>query len=130
MDEDHTLKNARSSPQIELRPETYEFMDAKSLWSLILKFAGLFGSSLTGTLLLGMCTQRANSHGMAVGIVTSMVVLYLVQRMDPPLVHGFLYAAVGIVTCVIVGYAASIALGGETRSGAGLTLKTLKKQEE
>ena len=105
-------------------------MDAKSLWSLILKFAGLFGSSLTGTLLLGMCTQRANSHGMAVGIVTSMVVLYVVQRMDPPLVHGFLYAAVGIVTCVIVGYAASIALGGETRSGAGLTLKTLKKQEE
>jgi SSS family solute:Na+ symporter len=109
-------------------------MDAKSLWSLILKVAGLFGSSLTGTLLLGMCTRRANSGGVLIGIITSMVVLFVVQSMnemlEEPLVHGFLYAAVGIITCMVVGYLASVVLGGETRSVAGLTLKTLKKQEE
>ena len=30
MDDDHAQKNARSSPQIELRPETYEFMGART----------------------------------------------------------------------------------------------------
>ena len=67
---------------------------------------------------------------MAIGIITSIVVLYSVQRLEEPLVSGFLYAAVGIFTCVIVGYVASIVLGGETRSVAGLKLKTLKQQEE
>ena len=66
----------------------------------------------------------------AIGIITSIVVLYSVQRLEEPLVSGFLYAAVGIFTCVIVGYVASIVLGGETRPVAGLELKTLKQQEE
>lgn len=117
-----------------LSANAISLMDAKSLWSLILKVAGLFGSSLTGTLLLGMCTRRANAGGVAVGIITSIVVLVIVQRLneilEEPLVHGFLYAAVGIITCVIVGYVASLVLGGETKPVAGLTLKTLKQQEE
>ncbi len=67
---------------------------------------------------------------MAIGIITSIVVLYSVQRLEEPLDSGFLSSAVGIFTCVIVGDVASIVLGGERRSVAGLKLKTLKQQEE
>ena len=64
------------------------------------------------------------------GIVASIVALYIVQGMKPPLVHSYLYAAVGILTCVIVGYVASIVVGGTTRSLDGLTLKTLERRKE
>jgi len=109
-------------------------LDARSLWDLILKFAGLLGSSLTGIFLLGVFTRRANACGTAVGVVASISVLFLVQRMDPPLVHGYLFAAVGILTCVGVGYVASLFCGGASGSLDGLTLRTLnapaRTQEE
>jgi SSS family solute:Na+ symporter len=105
-------------------------LDARSLWDLLLQFAGILGSSLTGIFLLGVFTQRANARGTAIGIVASIVALYIVQGMKPPLVHSYLYAAVGILTCVIVGYVASIVVGGTTRSLDGLTLKTLERGKE
>jgi SSS family transporter len=105
-------------------------LDAKSLWDLILMFAGLLGSSLTGVFLLGAFTRRASARGTAAGVIASIAVLVAVRNMEPPPVHGYLYAAVGILTCVIVGYAASLALPGPRRSLEGLTLGTLRQEDQ
>ncbi len=80
-----------------------------SLWEMILLLVGLFGSSLTGVFLLGVFTRRAGARGAALGIAASIMALIMLRTFDIP-IHGFLTAAVGVLTCVIVGYVASIFL--------------------
>jgi predicted dehydrogenase len=63
-------------------------------------FVGLLGSSLTSVLLLGVLTGRANARGATFGVAASIAVLILVQSMEPRPVHGYLSAAVGVLTCV------------------------------
>jgi SSS family solute:Na+ symporter len=104
-------------------------IDAKSLWDLILLLVGLFGSSLTGVFLLGVFTRRASTRGVALGVVASIGAL-IVIRLNPVPIHGFLTAAVGVLTCVSVGYLASIILPDPDRSLTNLTLGTLEKAEE
>jgi Na+/proline symporter len=103
-------------------------MDAGSLWELILLLVGLLGSSLCGVFLLGVFTKRASSRGVAVGVAASIAALIALRFMDPRPVHGFLTAAVGVLTCVIVGYPASLVMPGPESSLENLTLATLKKR--
>ena len=98
---------------------TYEI---ESLWDLFQKLIGLLGGSMAGLFLLGIFTRRANAPGALIGAVVGTVVLYLVQSYTQ--VHFFLYAAVGIVTCSIVGYLASLAFPPDQRSLEGLTIFT------
>jgi Na+/proline symporter len=78
----------------------------KSLWDLFLALLGLLGGGLAGVFALGIFTRRANAAGAIVGIVSSTAILYYVQRFTD--VHFFLYGGIGIGTCVIVGYLASL----------------------
>ncbi len=94
----------------------------ESLWDLFQKLIGLLGGSMAGLFLLGIFTRRANAPGALIGAVVGTVVLYLVQSYTQ--VHFFLYAAVGIVTCSIVGYLASLAFPPDQRSLEGLTIFT------
>ena len=103
-------------------------MDAGSLWELILLLVGLLGSSLCGVFLLGVFTKRASSRGVAVGVAASIVALIVLRFMDPRPVHGFLTAAVGVLTCVIVGYPASLVMSGPESPLENLTLATLEKR--
>ena len=105
-------------------------MDAGSLWKLILLLVGLLGSSLAGVFLLGVLTRRASSRGVAVGVAASIAALIALRYMDPRPVHGFLTAAVGVLTCVAVGYVASIFLPARDRSLKNLTLATLEDAEK
>lgn len=78
----------------------------ESLWDLFMAMIGLLGSGLAGVFLLGVFTKRANSTGAVVGIITSAIVLLMVQRCTAA--HFFLYAPTGIVTCVVTGYVVSM----------------------
>ena len=98
---------------------TYEI---QSLWDLFQMLIGLLGGSMAGLFVLGIFTRRANAPGALIGAVVGAVVLYLVQSYTQ--VHFFLYAAVGIVTCSIVGYLASLAFPPDQRSLEGLTIFT------
>jgi len=100
-------------------------MDAGSLWTLILLLVGLFGSSLTGVFLLGIFTRRASSPGVALGVAASIMSLIMLRTVDIP-IHGFLTAAVGVLSCVAVGYVASIFLPAQDRLLKNLTLATLE----
>jgi len=104
-------------------------VDASSLWTLILLLVGLFGSSLTGVFLLGVFSRRASSRGVAVGIVCSIAALIALRFIDPSPIHGFLTAAVGVLTCVGVGYLASLVLPDSKRSLKNLTMATLEMKE-
>jgi SSS family transporter len=104
-------------------------MDAGSLWKLILLLVGLFGSSLTGVFLLGVFTRRASTRGVALGVVASIMSLIMLRTFDIP-IHGFLTAAVGVLSCVVVGYVASIFLPGQDYLLKNLTLATLEDAKE
>jgi SSS family transporter len=100
-------------------------MNPGSLWSTILLLIALFGSSLTGVFLLGVFTKRASTGGVAVGVVASISSLVMLRVFEPP-IHGLLTAAVGVLSCVLVGYIASIFLPDRDRELKNLTLATLE----
>ena len=104
-------------------------MDAGSLWKLILLLVGLFGSSLTGVFLLGVFTSRASTRGVVLGIAVSIMSLIMLRTFEIP-IHSFLTAAVGVLSCVVVGYFASIFLPGRDRLLKNLTLTTLEEAKE
>ena len=114
-----------------------------SLWTMILLLVGLFGSTLTGVFLLGVFTRRASTRGVAIGVAASIATLIMLrlltildifgipihpglrQVFDIP-IHGFLTAAVGALSCVVVGYVASLFLPAHDRALKNLTLATLE----
>ncbi len=104
-------------------------MDAGSLWKLILLLVGLFGSSLCGVFLLGVFTKRASTRGVAIGVGASIMSLIMLRTFEIP-IHGFLTAAVGVISCVVVGYVASIFLPDQDRLLKNLTLATLEDARE
>lgn len=99
----------------------------QSQWDLFLQILGLLGGGLAGVFMLGIFTQRAHGKGALVGVVASAIVLLLVQRYTR--VHFFLYAAVGIFTCLIVGYLASVLIPSARQSLEGLTIHTAGSQK-
>lgn len=93
-------------------------LNLKSLWDAYNSLVGLAGSGLAGLFTLGIFSRRAHGTGALIGALTSAVVLYFVQQTN---LHFFLYAAVGILTCVSVGWLASVLLPAPSRSIDGLT---------
>ena len=80
-----------------------------SLWDVFLRLLSFLGGALSGVFLLGVFTKRANGPGTLVGAFAAVVVLAWAQSYTH--VHFFLHAAIGSVTCVVVGYLASLAFG-------------------
>jgi SSS family transporter len=78
----------------------------QSLWDLFLALLGLLGGGLAGLFLLGMITKTANSVGAQIGFFTSGIILLYVRTFTST--HFFLYAPIGILSCLIIGYVMSI----------------------
>lgn len=97
---------------------------APSLWDLMIVVLGLLMSSLTGLFMLGIFTRRASSAGAIVGAAAGVVALVAVQRTD---VNFFLYTAVGIVACVVVGYVVSLIVPPRTPVDVNLTAFSLRR---
>lgn len=101
--------------------------DIVSLWDVFLQVLGLLGGGLAGVFALGIFTEKANTKGVLTGVAVSWIALICVQRLTS--VHFFLYAAIGIIVCVVTGYLASLlfASGKEReRNLSGLTIYTKK----
>ena len=94
----------------------------RSLFDSFLKVIGLFMGVLGGLFLLGIFTRRANAAGSMVGALagaTVMGTLPLYTR-----INGYLYAAIGLTSCVVIGLLASTILPGRKKSIDGLTIYT------
>lgn len=81
-------------------------MDIKSLWDEFQKVLGLVIGSLGGVFLLGIFTKKANSNGVLIGIVFSIIVQILVVYFAS--IHLLMYSATGVVSCFLMGYFASL----------------------
>ena len=90
-------------------------MNAVSLWDPFLQLLGLAGGGLAGLFALGVLTQRGNGSGAIVGAVCSMVILFVCKAFTD--VHPFLYGAIGFLSALGIGYAASLALPKERTAG-------------
>lgn len=80
--------------------------DIRSLWFFFQKCLGLVSSGLVGVFMLGIFTRRASSIGVLVGAAAATAALVYVTWFSS--LHFYLYAVVGITTCVAVGYVASL----------------------
>ena len=79
--------------------------DIGSLWDTFQGMMGLLGGGLAGLFALGIFFRSANGRGAMVGAVSSVLILYWVQQHSD--LHFFLYGAVGVLSCVLIGLASS-----------------------
>ena len=98
----------------------FAFLRTMSMWDHYIKIIGLFGGGLAGLFVAGIFTRRIHGPGIVVGMLASAVVLYMVRVYTE--VHFFLYAGIGIVSCVAVGYVASLLIPAQPRDLTGLTI--------
>ena len=97
--------------------------DITSLFESFIKVIGLFMGVLGGLFVLGAVTRRANTVGAMTGAIVGAAVMFGLWRFTP--INGFLYAASGMTTCVLVGYVVSLATGRPEHDLTGLTIYTL-----
>ncbi|MDA0334049.1 MAG: sodium:solute symporter [bacterium] len=99
-------------------------LEIRSLYDTWTQLVSLLGGGFAGVYALGMLTRRANATGALLGAVVSVVVTVLVKAYTP--LHFMLYASVSVLTCVVVGYLASLLLPGRIGDLEGLTVYTRK----
>jgi SSS family solute:Na+ symporter len=97
--------------------------EIRSLMSAYFKVIGMFMGALGGLFVLGTLTKKANAFGALIGIfsgVTMMISAWLIGW-----ANGFLFGTIGIVSCLIFGYLASLLVPNQKKDLAGLTLYTM-----
>jgi SSS family transporter len=102
--------------------------DIKSLFDEFLKIIGLFMGVLGGLFVLGAMTKRANGTGALTGAIVGGLTMYWVWKESS--INGYLYTAIGIGVCFVVGYVVSL-LSPTRNDGelAGLTIYTMSARE-
>ncbi len=87
----------------------------------------LFGGTLAGLFVLGIFTRRADGTGALIGgLVSAAATLSVRFGTD---LHGVLYAAVGLTTCVLVGHVVGLLRPGR-KDIHGLTIHTLPPERD
>lgn len=108
---------------IFINPEIYSLMAA------YFKVIGMFMGVLGGLFVLGALTKRANSTGAMIGILSSYITTIAAWQMG--WANGFLYATIGIVSCLVFGYVGSLLFQSSSvknnKDLTGLTLYTMTK---
>jgi Na+/proline symporter len=94
----------------------------ESIYGTFITVLGLCGGSLSGLFALGIFTRRATGTGALVGAFVSAAVVLLVWWLRP--VNVFAYAVIGVLTCMVVGYVASLLLPRQPKPLGGLTVFT------
>jgi Na+/proline symporter len=97
-------------------------MEIKSLFDEFMTIMGLLGGGLAGIFILGTMTKRTHSVGVLIGFLASIFVLYYTKIHTD--LHFFLYGAVGMGACVVVGYISSLLIPVRQKSLDGMTIHT------
>lgn len=103
-------------------------LEIKSMLDFFYTILGLFGGSLAGLFILGIFTRKADGIGALTGAALSAFVLYVVRTFTE--VHSMLYAGIGLIVCVGVGYYTSLGLPPEQEDINGLTIYTMPKEQD
>ena len=71
--------------------------------------------------MLGILSRRAHGVGAIVGLVASSVIQYVVSSSTH--LHLFLYAAIGLISCEVIGHVASLVIKDDSNiEGKQLTV--------
>jgi solute:Na+ symporter, SSS family len=97
-------------------------MNLKSIMVVWSQIVALMGGGVVGVYSLGMFTKRANGFGAIVGVVASVLVTAGIKAFTP--LHWATYLPIAILTCVGVGYLASLFFGRHKSDLSGLTVFT------
>jgi len=100
----------------------------RSLFDSFIKVIGLFMGVLGGLFGLGVLTRRANAWGSLLGALAGATVMGLMPVCSQ--ISGYLYAALGITACFVVGLIASLALPSQKKSIEGLTIYSMGKETD
>lgn len=92
----------------------------RSLFDAFIQVIGLFMGVLGGLFLLGALTRRANEAGAMIGALVGAAVMFALWRYSS--VSGYLFTAIGITVCFVVGYFASSLVPQTSKNLAGLTI--------
>lgn len=97
-------------------------LNIRSLWELFMGMMSLTGGTLAGLFALGIFSKRASGGGALIGAAVSVATLVYVYTSTK--IHFFLYGAIGILTCMLAGYLASLIFPRQTKTLEGLTIFT------
>lgn len=99
--------------------------EVRSLMEEYFKVIGMFMGALGGLFVLGMATKRANAWGAFSGLVIAVLVMIVFWQKQ--WANGYLFATIGIISCVIFGYLISVLIPSDQKNIAGLTLHDLNR---
>ncbi len=102
--------------------------EIRSLFDQFIKVIGLFMGVLGGLFLLGTMTRRASGSGAMAGALVGAGVMWAVWQTTS--VNGYLYTAIGITVCFVVGYLVSLLLPDKPRDLNGLTIYTWRETSQ
>jgi len=100
--------------------------EIRSLMSEYFKVIGMFMGALGGLFLLGILTTRAHARGAFIGLLGGVAVMIWIWQATE--INGYLYALIGILSCLLIGYIASMMLPPGKTDLENLTLHTLKQK--
>jgi SSS family transporter len=79
--------------------------EVEYLWDFFLGFMGLFGGTLAGLFMLAVFTRKVRTVHAWLGAGLSLSVLLYVKLATN--LNGLLYGAIGVTTCVLIGFLSS-----------------------
>ena len=97
-----------------------------SIWDMIAAATGMILGSFVGVFTLGIFTKRANSTGAICGVIAAIAATIWTQTHTH--ISPFMYQAVGLAACLIVGYTVSLIVPTKPKDITGLTVFTLPKK--
>ncbi len=97
----------------------------KSLFDSFIMVIGMFMGTLGGLFALGVLTRTANAGGALLGALLGATVMVLLPLYTQ--INGYLYAALSIAICFVIGLLASFAFPAQKKSTEGLTIYSVAK---
>lgn len=91
-----------------------------SLWDQFNMILGLFTGGLGGVFLLGIFSERTTARGAVLGVLISAALQGYIK--DYTSIHFLLYAATGLVSCMVFGYLFSLLTPAPGKEINGLTI--------
>ncbi|WP_202928068.1 hypothetical protein [Cyclobacterium salsum] len=93
---------------------------------LFQKLLGMIGGSLAGVFVLAIFSQRANAIGVIIGTISGTAITFRISRYTD--VNGYLYGAISVLSCVLIGYVFSLLFPKGTGQPDGFTFKSIVKK--
>jgi len=99
----------------------------RSLFDHFNMLLGLCGGGLAGIFILAVFTRRATARGVLIGAIVGAASPLVVKYTTS--INPFLYGAIGVGACVLVGYTCSLWLPDREKDLDGLTVHTMPARD-